>query len=162
MTYSEFRKQFLTVEGFMQAYGALSIDEAKALINEEKASPSIKAWMITKWREARRRVKLQNISVNMRNDGGLCIVFYKDNSEFDGNDFEYRYTLDSNNTKTFLTKLQEGWADKKTNIEEWLVKNVNCEGIGGDLQQKWIQMGLHGSHVVWEDYPGGIHREEEF
>ena len=53
-------------------------------------------------------------------------------------------------------------SETKANIEEWLCENVQCSGFGSDLQQKWIQMGLHGSHVVSEDYPGGIYREEDF
>ena len=30
------------------------------------------------------------------------------------------------------------------------------------LQRKWRGMHLHGTHVVHEDYPGGIHRESRF
>lgn len=162
MTYSEFRNQFPSVDGFMYAYGQLSFEEARAMINAEKSSPSIKACMITKWREARRKVLLRDVSVRLSDSGEMSIVFYEDESEFDGNDFEYRYSLDARNGNAFLQMIPHVWADKKTNIEEWLVENVHCDRIGGDLQEKWVRMGLHGIRVVWEDYPGGIYREEKF
>ena len=162
MTYSEFRNQFTSVEAFRLAYGKLSFEEARALIDAEQCPTSIKACMITKWREARRRLLLTNVAVRLYDNGELSIVFYEDDSEFDGNDFEYRYSLDADNANSFLQMIPHGWADKKTNIEEWLIENIHCDGLGGDLQEKWVQMGLHGIHVVWEDYPGGIYREENF
>ena len=50
----------------------------------------------------------------------------------------------------------------KEDIEAWMVENGLCAGVGYDLRQKWIQMGLHGECCIWEDYPGGIYRREEF
>ena len=54
MTFSEFRKSFISYEDFMLAFGQLSNEEAHALINAEEASPSIKACMITAWQKARK------------------------------------------------------------------------------------------------------------
>ena len=162
MTYSEFREQFSSVESFIQAYGQLSFKEAKAMIDAEKSSPGMRACMITKWREARRKVILRNIDVRLPNNGGLNIVFYEFDSDFDGNDFQYKYSLDANNADNFLKMIPHNWSVLTTDIEEWLIENIQCDGIGSDLQQKWIQMGLHGKRVVSEDYPGGIYREEAF
>ncbi len=162
MTYSEFRNQFSSTEGFMHAYGALSYEEACALIEAENTSTTAKACMITTWRKARRKVNLWNVSVNIYDDNRLTIVVYEDDSEFDGNDFEYRYSLYADNATAFMNMIPHPYSDMKTNIEEWLCENGLCKGLGSDLQQKWIQMGLHGSHVVFEDYPGGIYREEDF
>ena len=50
----------------------------------------------------------------------------------------------------------------KENIKEWLIDNVRCDDFGESLQRKWRGMHLHGTHVVHEDYPGGIHRESRF
>lgn len=162
MTYSEYRNQFSNVESFRRAYGNLTYEAVKALIDAEESSPSIKAAMMTTWYHARREVKLRNIDIRLREDDGLSIVFYEYDSEFDGNDFEYRYLLDPANKEKFLKGIPRNYDDVKTDIEEWLVKNINCEGFGWDLREKWVQMGLHGTRIVWEDYPGGIYREEPF
>ena len=45
MTYSEYRKQFKSVEEFKCAFGKLTEEEARALISAENASVSIKAAM---------------------------------------------------------------------------------------------------------------------
>ena len=162
MTYSEFRNQFASVDSFMREYGKLSIEEAHALIDAENTSTTIKACMITTWRQARRKVNLWNVSVNIYDDNRLTIVVYEDDSEFDGNDFEYRYSLDADNATAFMNMIPHPYSDMKTNIEDWLCENVYCDGLGSDLQQKWIRMGLHGCHTVLEDFPGGIYREEAF
>ena len=103
-----------------------------------------------------------NVHIYFLRDSGLKIVFYEYDSEFNGNDFEFSYSLDARNTTLFLDMIPHRWAEPKSDIEEWLVKNVRYDGFGGDLQEKWIQMGLHGTHVVREDYPGGIYRRETF
>ena len=162
MTYSEFRNQFSDTDSFMRAYGVLTYEEARALIDAENASTTIKACMITTWRQARRKVNLWNVSVNIYDGNRLTIVVYEDDSEFDGNDFEYRYSLDADNATAFMNMIPHPYSDMKTNIEEWLCENGLCKELGSDLQRKWLQMGLHGSHVVYEDYPGGIDREEAF
>lgn len=162
MTYSEFRDQFSTVEQFRWAYGKLTEEEANALITAEVCPTHIKAAMFSTWKQARREVLLRNIRIRLKDDGSLTIIFYEYDSEFDGNDFEYIYSLDAENTGLFLKQIYSPWADNKINIEEWMVKNVNCNGFGSDLKEKWIQMGLHGTYTVFEDYPGGIHRKEEF
>ena len=51
------------------------------------------------------RVLLTNVTVRLHDNGELSIVFYEDNSEFDGNNFEYRYSLDAGNANTFLIEL---------------------------------------------------------
>ena len=162
MTYSEFRDQFSSAESFILAYGLLSFEEAKAMIDAENSPPDIKPCMITEWREARRKVILRNIDVSLSENGGLNIVFYEFDSEFDGNDFQYEYSLESNNTEMFLKMIPHSSDTPTTDIEEWLIENIECDGIGRDLQQKWIKMGLHGKRAVTEDYPGGIYREEVF
>ena len=90
------------------------------------------------------------------------IIFYEYDSELNGNDFEYRYSLDADNADAFLNIIPHQWADPETNIQEWLIENVDCRGRGMDLQKKWIEMGLHGTWVDWEDYPGGIHHKGAF
>ncbi len=106
--------------------------------------------------------KLLYVRARLPEDGGLEIIFYEDESDFDGNDFEYRYSLDAENTDAFLKTLPHRSSDTKSDVEEWLIENINCKGIGYDLQEKWAEMGLHGRRVVWEDFPGGIYREETF
>ena len=162
MKYSEFRNQFSTVESFRQVYGRLSFEEAKALIDAESCAPFIKACMISTWRDARREVLLKDIKVLLNDSGELIIVFHEDNSRFDGNDFQYSYFLDEENKKAFIETVPHRYEDDETNIQEWLIANINYNGIGSDLREKWAEMGLHGSYVVREDYPGGIYREEKF
>ncbi len=162
MTFSEYRKKFSSVEEFRREFGGLSREEAREMISAELCPNAIKACMMSTWHQARREVKMRNIDVSIRKDRGLSIVFHEDDSDFDGNDFEYRYCLDADNAAIFLKQIPHVYADTKTNVEEWLIAKVDCEGIGGDLLQTWIQMGLHGSHQVWEDHPGGIDQEEAF
>ena len=162
MTYSEFRNQFSNTWSFMHAYGSLSFEEVKALIDAEMCPPSEKTDMFDAWRDARRNVKLRTIGVFYSDSRELEIIFYEYDSEFNGNDFEYRYSLDADNADAFLNIIPHQWADPKTNIQEWLIENVDCRGRGMDLQKKWIEMGLHGTWVDWEDYPGGIHHKGAF
>ncbi len=157
MTYSEYRNQFPMIQSFVQAYGALTYDEVKALIKNDACPVSIESFMIETWREARRIVKLWKIGVLFSDHNGLEIIFNDYNSAFNGNDFEYSYSLDAENTDAFLNQIPRRWSDPATNIREWLIENVDCNGHGLDLQQKWIEMGLHGTNVDLEDYPGGIH-----
>ena len=162
MTYSEFRNQFSDVESFMRAFGALTVEEAKVLIDAEKAARRTGVFLMSVWHEARRIVKLRRVEVNLLSDHCLTVNFFEYASDFDGNDFEYRYSLDADNTAAFTRMIPRSCADIKTDIEEWLCENDLCEGLGSSLQQKWMQMGLHGCYTVREDYPGGIYREEAF
>ena len=57
MTFSEYRDSFGSKEEFMQAFGRLSYEDAHALIDAEEAAPSIKACMMTTWRQARESLK---------------------------------------------------------------------------------------------------------
>ena len=52
MTYSEFRNQFSDTWRFRNAYGSLTYEEAKAMIDAETCPPGDKAAMIDAWREA--------------------------------------------------------------------------------------------------------------
>ena len=79
-----------------------------------------------------------------------------------GNDFEYRYSLDAESTELFLKKIPHRNDDEKKDVGEWLKENVKCDGFGYDLLELWSRMGLHGSHLVREDFPGGIYRERLF
>ncbi len=151
MTYSEFRNQFSDNWSFMRAYGSLAFEEVKALIDAEICPPSEKADMIEGWRDARRNVKLRTVGVSYSESRELEITFFEYDSDFNGNDFEYRYSLDADNTDAFLNMIPHQWADPKINIQEWLIENVDCRGHGLDLQKKWIEMGLHGTSVDWED-----------
>lgn len=57
MTYSEYRKQFKSVEEFRRAFGKLTEEEAHALIAAEKASVSIKAAIFTTWQMAKKEAE---------------------------------------------------------------------------------------------------------
>jgi len=162
MTYSEFRNQFSSIWSFVNAYGALTYEETETLIDAEICPPSIKACLIDTWYVARRLVKLRNIRVIFSDSRELEITFNEYDSEFSGNDFEYRYLLDADNTAAFLSMIPHQWADPKINIQEWMIENVDCRQRGLELQRKWIEMGLHGTSVDWEDYPGGIHHVWNF
>ena len=54
MTYSEYRKQFKSVEEFRCACGKLTEEEARELISAENASVSIKAAAFTTWQMAKK------------------------------------------------------------------------------------------------------------
>ena len=107
-------------------------------------------------------ILLQYVDVIITSEKGICITFYEFDSEWNGDDFEYYYNLDSENAELFLKQIPHVDEDEKTNIQEWLVNNVRCDGIGLDMLDKWIEMGLHGSERVWEDYPGGVSYTKEF
>ncbi|MBQ3860594.1 MAG: hypothetical protein II779_08695 [Clostridia bacterium] len=162
MTYSEFRNQFASTDSFMWAYGRLSIEEARALIEAENTSATVKACMMTAWREARRKVMLRHVDVYFMENSSLSVVFHEYDSDYDGHDYEYRFSLDADNTDAFLKMIPHPSAEMRINIEDWLCENIQCGGFGDDLQREWSRMGLHGRHVVREDYPGGIYREEAF
>jgi len=59
MTYSEYRHSFATTEEFMQAFGKLSEEEAKALISTVEGSSAIKACAFTTWNQARKKLELE-------------------------------------------------------------------------------------------------------
>ena len=162
MTFSEYRKRFSDVKEFMRAFGSLSREEAVKMISAERCPNALKACMMSTWHQARREAKLWCVRVDLNDDGALLIVFYEDDSDFDGNDFEYIYRLDADNAAAFLKRIPRVCAGAKNNVEEWLIENVDCEGIGGDLLQAWVRMGLHGTRQTWEDYPAGIDRTETF
>ena len=162
MTYTEYKKQFPADWRFMQALGALPFEEAKTMIDAEACSPDDKEAMIKTWREARRIVKFRNIGVFYSESRGLEITFNEYESEFSGNDFEYRYILDAENTDKFLKMIPHEWADPEMNIQEWMIDNIEYLGRGLELQEKWIEMGLHGTNIDWEDYPGGVNHKLDF
>lgn len=162
MTYSEYRNQFTDNEEFLWAYGSLTKEEAKAMIDAEICPPSIKACMMDTWRVARRSVKLRRIAVHYSESRELVIIFYDYDSDFNGNDFEYSYSLDAENTAEFLKQIPLLWHDLETNVKEWMIENVDLSDHGLGLQRKWIEMGLHGKSEDIEDYPGGIHHMFEF
>ena len=107
-------------------------------------------------------LRVENIDVCLLEAGSLDIIFHEDDSEFDGNDFEYHCSLNSERTETFLKMIPHHDEDVKANVEDWLVENGLCARLGRDLLRKWTRMGLHGNRSIWEDYPGGIYRKEEF
>ena len=162
MTFSEYRKRFSSGEDFMREFGRLSREEAMEMIGAELCPNALKACMMSTWNQARREVKLCGVRVETGDAGALAITFYENDSDFDGNDFRYTYCLDAGNAAGFLKRIPRVYADAKTNVEEWLIANVDCEGIGGDLLRAWVRMGLRGTRRVREDYPGGIDREEAF
>ena len=57
MTYSEYRKQFKSVEEFKRAFGKLTEEEARALISAEKTSTTVKAAMMTTWQMAKKEAE---------------------------------------------------------------------------------------------------------
>ena len=157
MTYSEFRNQFSNIQRFVQAYGSLTYEEVGTLIDEDMCPIRIKPYMIDLWREARRIVKLRKVHVCYSENRELEIIFDDYNSNFNGNDFEYSYSLDADSTVEFMRIIPHPWAEPEINIEEWLIENIDCIGHGLDLQRKWEEMGLHGKNVDTEEYAGGIH-----
>lgn len=162
MIYEEFRRQFSSEEAFQLALGKLSFEEAAALIEAEGCASGAKARVLSAWHDARRALILQNVRVLLTQEDELHVMFYEDESLFDENDFVYTYSLDAENTAAFLKAVHRHFEDAKTNIEAWLIETIDCSGIGSDLKDKWVQLGLHGEEHVSEDYPGGIHRDEAF
>ena len=112
--------------------------------------------------EKERSGLLQNVRVIITPEKEIHITFYEDDSAWNGDDFEYQFHLDSENAELFLKQIPHIDEDEKTNIQEWLVNNVYCDGTGLDMLGRWIEMGLHGSERVWEDYPGGVSYTREF
>lgn len=62
MTYSKYRAKFKTVEEFKKAFGRLSEEEARALIDAESCATHIKAQMFSTWRSARAEYEKQSVS----------------------------------------------------------------------------------------------------
>ena len=165
MRYSTFQRKFKTAEDFSRAYGALSCEEARALIDAEPTGYHIKACMFDCWRRARLEFLASKVRVSFSGDGLLSVVFFEDGNEFDGNDFEHVYTLDAGSTAAFLNEAQRRYSVPRENTKavlEWIAENVSRPGTGEELQEKWIGRGLHGTRTVREDFPGGISRTEEF
>lgn len=165
MRYSTFQRKYKTAEDFTKAYGALSCEEARALIDAEPTGYHIKACMFDCWRRARLEFLASKVRVSFSGDGLLSVVFFEDGSEFDANDFEHVYTLDAGSTAAFLKEAQRGNPVPRDNTKavlEWIAENVSRPGTGEELQEKWIGRGLHGTRTVREDFPGGISRTEEF
>ena len=117
---------------------------------------------MTNWKASGRLQIPGDVCVCLSDQGSLTISFYEDDSDFNGNDFEYRYSLDAESTELFLKKIPHRNDDAKKDVGEWLKENVKCDGFGYDLLEMWSRMGLHGSHLVREDFPGGIYREQAF
>lgn len=57
MTYSEYRKQFKSVEEFRCAFGKLTKEDAQALISAGNASVSIKAAIFATWQMAKKEAE---------------------------------------------------------------------------------------------------------
>lgn len=62
MTYSKYRAKFKTVEEFKKAFGRLSEEEARALIDAERCEIHIKACMMSTWQSARAEYEKQSVS----------------------------------------------------------------------------------------------------
>ena len=62
MTYSEYRDSFASTEEFKKAFGALSQEEAYALISTIKGSTAIKACAVSCWRNAKDEMEKRNSS----------------------------------------------------------------------------------------------------
>ncbi len=162
MNYYEFKKQFQGSEDFKRAYGALSYDEAKAIVAAGNYSDYTQESMLKEWKICHLDACLSNFDVHVHGGGEVIIKFYEFDSEFDGNDFEYTYYLNDINGKKLVSMIPKKWNDPVIDLKQWICDNINCEGTGYDLRSKWTEMGLHGIRTVHEDYPGGIHRVEEF
>ena len=76
MTYTEYRNQFPDDWRFRNAYGELTYEEAKALIDAETAPAHVKAAMLDAWREARRNKKLWNVGVSISDKRELTVTFF--------------------------------------------------------------------------------------
>ena len=57
MTYSEYRKQFKSVEEFKCAFGKLTEEEARSLISAENAPVTVKAAAFTTWQMAKKEAE---------------------------------------------------------------------------------------------------------
>ena len=57
MTYSKYRAKFKTVDEFKKAFGRLSEEEARALIDAERCEIHIKACMMSTWRKAKKELE---------------------------------------------------------------------------------------------------------
>ena len=60
MTFSEYRAQFDTPEAFKKAFGKLSEEEARRLINTMIGGTTAKACAMTTWRSASEELKKKN------------------------------------------------------------------------------------------------------
>lgn len=57
MTFSEYRKQFKSVEEFRCAFGKLTEEEARTLISAEIGPVTVKAAAFTTWRLAKKETE---------------------------------------------------------------------------------------------------------
>ncbi len=87
-------------------------------------------------------------------------TFYEDDSDYNGDDFEYTYYFDEENSEK-LRQLM--FSDGRYgSVREWMKANVRDQETGSDFQSFCIRNGIHGEREVYEDYPGGVHYTEDF
>ena len=86
--------------------------------------------------------------------------FYEDDSEFDGNDFEYTFYLDAENAAKLRALMFADGQYRST--EEWMQANVRDQKFGHGFEKYCIDHDIHGVREVYEDYPGGINYYREF
>lgn len=99
---------------------------------------------------------MATMSMNVREgtDGRFAVIFYCDDSDFDGNDFSKSYIFESADTALLAEKLDtEVDAEKlKAAIEKKFDRNMYDTGF----EKFCIANGIHAEWTLKEDCPAGI------
>lgn len=93
-------------------------------------------------------------------DGGICVNYYCDDSEFDGNDFSRTYLFSQKDSLLLAEKLNvELDIDS---LQKAIDRSFGHNMYDRRFEEFCIRNGVHGQWHLREDYPGGISENGEF
>ena len=95
-----------------------------------------------------------------KGEGCISWTFYEDDSDFDGNDWEYHYMFDPENSEK-LKALMFSDGKYKT-MREWIEANFKDLERGSDFREFCQKNDIHGLEWVHEEYAGGCDHAKEF
>ena len=93
-------------------------------------------------------------------EGVFKWTFYEDDSDFNGNDWEYHYWFDAENAAKLKALILAD--DKYTSMGDWIRNNIKDQELGSDLRTFCEANGIHGLKWVHEEYAGGCDYADEF
>ena len=93
-------------------------------------------------------------------DGAFRWTFYEDDSEFNGDDFEYTFFFDPENyQKLKKIILSDG---RYSSTADWIRGEIHNQETGYDFMEFCKEHDIHGLRDVHEDYPAGVNYTIEF
>ena len=107
------------------------------------------------------RDNMDKLNDYVGNNGFHC-TFYEDESEFDGNDFEYIFMFDIENAEKLRAAMSAGGTISYADMHQWIKDNIRDQETGSDFRFFCVEHDIHGIRWVHEDYPEGINYVDEF